>query len=366
MSATKWNEYFIKKQIKKRAEIPVEVVGKVNEAYQMIENGKVQQIEIETKSAFEKTFQPFRWALRAACAIMIAFVASLMVCAVNPVLAEQLPIINGLFAQLQDKVSFFGNFSDRAVALEDSEETGSEQNVYTKTQDGLTVTFSEIYANDRAIYLTMQMKSDEPFPDVMMNETDGRTSPVFALEFEKKYSFMDQGEPILDLIYPEGEMEDDSTYNCILRLDLTEDAKDYSEYEKQYGLLQQQALEELGITMDDINDETEQGSKNLEQYNDLVMSRQGEMQKYIKSYEIPDQFTLSLNMGKVIGMKAEPESWDSGYTSEELENMSDEEWRNVMAQQPKEYLEFPNQYENFWYEGDWDFEIGRASCRERV
>ena len=37
--------------------------------------------------------------------------------------------------------------------------------------------------------------------------------------------------------------------------------------------------------------------------------------------------------------------------------MSDEEWQEVMAQEPAEYREHPNQYQNYWYEGGWSFEI---------
>lgn len=156
---------------------------------------------------------------------------------------------------------------------------------------------------------------------------------------------------------PEGTLEDDSTYNCILRLDLKEDAKDYTEYEKQHKILEQQVLNEIGITMDDINDETEQGRIYLKEFVDKVGARQGNLESYIKQCDVPKEFTLSLNLNKLIGMKAEPQYWDSGYTPEELENMSEEEWRNVMAQMPAEYQQHPNKFENFWYEGTWDFDI---------
>lgn len=37
--------------------------------------------------------------------------------------------------------------------------------------------------------------------------------------------------------------------------------------------------------------------------------------------------------------------------------MAEEEWRNIMNQMPAEYQQHPNPYENFWYEGAWEFEI---------
>ena len=36
---------------------------------------------------------------------------------------------------------------------------------YTKTADNLTITCSEVYANSQAVYITMQFKSDNPFPE---------------------------------------------------------------------------------------------------------------------------------------------------------------------------------------------------------
>lgn len=51
-----------------------------------------------------------------AAAVAVGFIF----CAANPVMARELPLIGGIFEQLQDKVSFFGNFSDKATSLEES------------------------------------------------------------------------------------------------------------------------------------------------------------------------------------------------------------------------------------------------------
>ena len=364
MPATfKWNEHIIKKQIRSEVEIPEKVTGKAREAYRMIETGQIKQV-----NAAKVKSKPLRWTLRFAGGLAMVLAASFIICAANPVFAKNLPVIGDIFAQLQDKVSFFGNFTDRATVLEEPEAdtVDSPNGVYTKTDDGLTITFSEVYANEQTIYLTMQVKSEEPFPDSMMRELNDRQDPGFSLDFIKKYSFIeygsgDSGEISDSRMYaymtPEVTLEDDSTYNCILRLDLKEDAKDYTEYEKQHKILEQQVLNEIGITMDDINDETEQGRIYLKEFVDKVGARQGNLESYIKQCDVPKEFTLSLNLNKLIGMKAEPQYWDSGYTPEELENMSEEEWRNVMAQMPAEYQQHPNKFENFWYEGTWDFDI---------
>ena len=308
----KWNERIIKKQIRSEAEIPEKVTEKVEEVYKMIKGGKIEQVNPTNKKS------PFLcWSVKFASGLVIILLASVIICATNPVLAKNIPIIGEIFAQLQDKVSFFGNFTEKATVLKEPEVESPDfsNSAYTKNDGGLTITFSEVYANEQVIYLTMQVKSEEPFPDPMINELNGRQDPGFFLEIMKKYSFIEYGAEDTDensdsSIYaymaPEGTLEDDSTYNCIVRLNLKDDVKDYTD---------------------------------------------------IENIEVPHEFMLSISLDKLIGWKAKSEYWDSGYTPEELSNMSEEEWRNVMSQMPEEYHQLPNKFENFWYEGKWDFDI---------
>lgn len=233
--------------------------------------------------------------------------------------------------------------------------------LYTKTADGLTITFSEVYANEQAIYLTMLAQSEEPFPDTMMSQTDnGSERPVLTLEYLKNYSFMDAAQNencSMGFANLEGMFLDENTYSCILRIDLDSDTTDMTEYNLKNEELSQEILDSMGITYEDMNDETEEGYALLSQYVDELSSRQGALKDYIKKIELPESFTLTLDITRLVGDKAEPEYWDSGYTAEELAAMSDEEWQEVMAQEPAEYREHPNQYQNYWYEGGWSFEI---------
>lgn len=153
--------------------------------------------------------------------------------------------------------------------------------MYSKTDDGLTVTFSEVYAKDQSIYLTMQVKVDEPFPDMMKREVNGRIDPAFAIDFLKKYSFIlySKDEAFTQrthaYVIPEGTLVDDTTYNCIFRLNLNEDSKDYSEYYRQHTILEQQVMDELGVSQGEINDETEQGRVYLREFNNKVSEQSG-------------------------------------------------------------------------------------------
>lgn len=330
-------------------------------------------IEEHTVTQKEPIREPYHWmktGAKIAGGLAAAMAVGFIFCAANPVMARDLPLIGGIFEQLQDKVSFFGDFSDKATALEDSAapsaktekvpETASadkapQETVFTKTQNGLTITLSGIYANDQTCYITVKAVSDEPFPDTMMNQ-DG--NPVVSLLAEARYSFLkDFGfSPDIQYINPEGEFTDEHTYIAILRLNTQ--FEDTAEFEQKYNEMTDEVLAEMGTTMDDINDGTEKGYANLEEFNNRVLARGGTLRsQYVKSIATPENYTLILTFTEFIGDKAEPEFWDSGYTQEELEAMSEAEFQEIMNQMPEEYSQHPNKYQNYWFKGDWSFEI---------
>ena len=89
----------------------------------------------------------------------------------NPTLAANLPFIGHIFEKMQDSFSYEGDYSKVGKALEpesvgqqlESAENTSEMeevSAYTKTADGLTVTLSEVYCNDQALYITTQIQSE--------------------------------------------------------------------------------------------------------------------------------------------------------------------------------------------------------------
>ena len=289
-------------------------------------------------------------AAKTAGATAAVLAVGFVVCAANPVMARELPIVGGIFAELQDKVSFFGNFADRAETLEEAEtkekasevsetvdakEPGTTEGAYTKTSDGLTIRFSEVYADSQAIYLTMEAKSEEPFPDTMMSQDENGEMPVLSMNYTRDYDFLKElpegyeYPEILkgaDFAQLEGKYLDENTYACILRIDLKNDMIDDSQYMKKYDEMVQGVLNEMGVSMNDLNDETDEGYALLEEFNNKVMERAGSLESERKEIPVPESFTLHLNIEKLIGEKAEPEYWDSGYTGEELAAMSEEEW----------------------------------------
>ena len=337
------NEKDFQKKLQEETEIPVIVHERVNQAYRLIENNTAVQ-----KKAPKEPYHWMKLGGRIAGGMAAVLAVGFIFCAVNPVMAKNLPVVGGLFEMLQDNVSFFGDFSDHATTLESvdttesdiegnssedteaGQDTTKDDTAYTKTADGLTITCSEVYANSQAVYITMQFKSGQPFPKTETLAESG--TPVIDLDMTGGVDFNSEASPVIDG-QVEGQFLDDNTYACIFRYDLAQAAKDYTEYNEKYNEMTQQVLDEMGITMDDMDDETDEGYALLEEFINKVSERGGAYQKYIKEIDIPDTFNLHLDITKVRGLEANYQ-W-----SEEDE---------------KKYGTDAGYYK---YEGDWSFDI---------
>ena len=331
MMTLNYNEKDFQKKLQKDIEMPEIVHEHINQAYRLIENNAVLQ-----KKASKDPYHWMKSGGRIAGGMAAVLAVGFVFCAINPVMAKNIPVVGGLFEILQDNVSFFGDFSDHATTLEavdgtktDSSETDGAKTdhanndaIYTKTADGLTITCSEVYANSQAIYVTMQFKSDKPFPETETGAESG--TPVIDLDMTGGVDFNSEASPVIDG-QVEGKFLDDNT--------LAEAAKDYTEYNEKYNEMTQQVMDEMGITQADLDDQTDEGYALLEEFINKLSERGGEYQKYIKDIDIPDTFNLHLDITKVRGLEANYQ-W-----SEEDE---------------KKYGRDAGYYK---YEGDWSFDI---------
>ena len=331
------NEKDFQEKLQKDTEIPVIVHERISQAYRLIENNTAVQ-----KKAPK---DPYHWmkiggriAGGAAAVLIIAFVFYMT----DPVMAKNIPVVGGLFETLQNNVSFFGDFADHATTLEavdgaeteensqDSTATNAADTAYTKTSDGLTITCSEVFANSQAVYMTMQFKSDTPFPQTETRAESG--TPIIDLDMTGGVDFNSDADPSIDG-QVEGQFLDDNTYACIFRYDLAQVAKDYTEYNEKYDEMTQQVLDEMGITDADLSDETDEGYALLEEYVDKISERGGEYRNYIKNIEIPDTFNLHLDISAVKGMEA------------------DYQWSE------DDFAKYGTDAGYYKYEGDWSFDI---------
>lgn len=331
------SEKNFQEKLQKDTEIPVIVHERINQAYRLIENNTAVQ-----KKAPK---DPYHWmkiggriAGGAAAVLLIAFVFYMT----DPVMAKNIPVVGGLFETLQNNVSFFGDFADHATTLEAVDGVETEENsqdstaanaadtAYTKTADGLTITCSEVFANSQAVYMTMQFKSDTPFPQTETRAESG--TPIIDLDMTGGVDFNPDADPSIDG-QVEGQFLDDNTYACIFRYDLAQVAKDYTEYNEKYDEMTQQVLDEMGITDADLSDETDEGYALLEEYVDKISERGGEYRNYIKNIEIPDTFNLHLDISAVKGMEA------------------DYQWSE------DDFAKYGTDAGYYKYEGDWSFDI---------
>ena len=232
------NEKDFQKKLQEETEIPVIVHERVNQAYRLIENNTAVQ-----KKAPKEPYHWMKLGGRIAGGMAAVLAVGFIFCAVNPVMAKNLPVVGGLFEMLQDNVSFFGDFSEHATTLEAVDTTEAEGTVadpesdiegnspedteagqdmtkkdtaYTKTADNLTITCSEVYANSQAVYITMQFKSDNPFPKTETLAESG--TPVIDLDMTGGVDFNSEASPVIDG-QVEGQFLDDNTYACIFRYD---------------------------------------------------------------------------------------------------------------------------------------------------
>lgn len=281
-----------------------------------------------------------------------AAAAALFVCmgifASQPALASKIPVIRNIFKFLQKDYSYQGDLDSVAQkfkepeGLETGKNVGDGQNgesavqgdnaqqgaasgngtsgdsisagdfAYTKTVDGVAVTVSEAYCSVEAIYLSFMITSEEAFPETM---TDMDEQPIIYLRGKADYSFMPSGRDEAHGYANggtgsiEGKFIDEHTYAGIYRID---------------------ALDIFG--------------------NDIELK---------ETYRTLDAFDMDYTIEQIIGDRAEPEPLDyKGKTQADLEAMSDEEWRAFMNEiTPPDRNQFPNKYENWWFDGPFTFRL---------
>lgn len=199
----------------------------------------------------------------------------------NPAVAAKFPVIGHIFEMLQNENDFSGDFTGVSQSLAEQEKvSGGERGeakqeeqteedsaatdfAFSQTANGITVTLSEVYCNEQALYISLEMKTQGTMP------LQGKYQQIETVE---KYSFNPEKQNSMPII--EGKRLDEHTYVGVLRFDLNEKTT--------AGLLDEEAAMEKA------------GEMGL-----------GEGMVYIdadtpmKTVEIPDTFTLQLKIKKI-------------------------------------------------------------------
>lgn len=222
-------------------------------------------------------------------------------------------------------------------------ENESPSGAYTQTVDGMTVTLSEVYCNEVALYVTMQLKTEEPMTDYFELWDNG--SPVLNLNGQAQFDYCDTPEP-LAVGELSGKLIDDCTYLGMYRLELAETLTDYSEFYK--------TVEEQGIGID---------SQAMQEYGNLI-----------RKNELPEQFGVSISVDRIVGSRKDPVSIYEAAgvempSSKKLEEMPDGEYEALqqeLSRKVPDYYDYPSKYMEYWYDGPFTFDLSVSVDHERT
>lgn len=269
--------------------------SKIEEAYVIIR----KQSKTNQKRKKSKVFIGFG----SAAAVLLL---SVTFCVMNPVMAEELPIVGSLFAKLAD-IFPFGRIPDKNTALLYD---GKADSPYQSCDGGVTVTLTQEYASNQAFYIGIRIENEKEFPDMAAYVKNG----VQWLDIRTKETYSFWTEPIKTRRRIEGKFEDTHTFIGIMRID-------YSE-----------------ISID-------------EQFREDM---------------IPDSFDMTLELTQIIGTLKNPTRPEGMKSEAELMRMNDEERADYQNSLPREWVGFPNQYQHWYAEGTWSFAVPVAKQDEEA
>jgi len=305
--------------------------AKMEEAYRMIRSAEGKQTN--RKNPVIRRILVGMGSVAAVFALMVTF------CVMNPVMASEIPVLGGIFSKLSELFSFGKLPEEDTVTLyqgdksaptdQGAEETGenaARANVYQETSGDITITLTEEYATNQAVYIGVNVKNAQEFSNMAVRENG---IGIMQVQTEERYSFRP------DVVHSwraiEGKYTDAYTFEGILRIDYSAINKDSTKYE--------QASKEAEANGEEV-------SLTIENY-----------AQYIEEYEIPETFTMKLDLSNIVGELAEHLPVEGAKSGEEQARMTDEEWEAYMNSLPREYYQYPNKYEHWWQEGSWSYDL---------
>ncbi len=276
-----------------------------------------------------KSHKKFKTVYKTALGLTAAAAVFSTVCITNPAFAENIPLVGNVFKQLGNSMGFYGDYSKYAKQLTDSaedaeladtdesqEDGGNPQSAqaedqnttennnanktkdnesYSKTVDGTTVTLSEVYCNEMALYLSMTIHTEDKFPDTFITP-DGKPNIKLSENSTVKYDYMD-GKSNLFNAYLDGKMLDDNTYAGVLRIPVEDMTVDDAGWTKFYEV-RNAFFKEKGIDVDseDFSFDKLAQALGMDEYSDEKLPQVGgpAISDYVKDIKVPDRFAMEL------------------------------------------------------------------------
>ena len=362
-----------------------------------------------------KTVYKTALGLTAAAAVFSA------VCITNPAFAENIPLVGNVFKQLGNSLGFYGDYSKYAKQLTESTEdtqpadsdesqdgSSNSQNAqaedqnttennnadktkdnesYSKTVDGTTVTLSEVYCNEMALYLSMTIHTEDKFPDTFIT-SDGKPNIKLSENSTVKYDYMD-GKSNLFNAYLDGKMLDDNTYAGVLRIPVEDMTVDDAGWTKFYEV-RNAFFKEKGIDVDseDFSFDKLAQTLGMDEYSDEKLPQVGgpAISDYVKDIKVPDRFAMELDLKDIVGTLPEdqdttpdiPQDLRDEYNQKMSEHgisTDDADYESLTEEQKdlehqfftemwNEYFErYPeanagnNRYNSWTLKGEWKFNV---------
>lgn len=368
-----------------------------------------------------KSHKKFKTVYKTALGLTAAAAVFSTVCITNPAFAENIPLVGNVFKQLGNSMGFYGDYSKYAKQLTDSaedaeladtnesqEDGGNPQSAqaedqnttennnadktkdnesYSKTVDGTTVTLSEVYCNEMALYLSMTIHTEDKFPDTFIT-SDGKPNIKLSENSTVKYDYMDEKSNLFNA-YLDGKMLDDNTYAGVLRIPVEDMTVDDAGWTKFYEV-RNAFFKEKGIDVDseDFSFDKLAQALGMDEYSDAKLSQVGgpAISDYVKDIKVPDRFTMELDLKDIVGALPENQDTtpdipqdlrdeynqkmeehgistdDADYESltEEQKNLEHqfftEMWNEYYERYP-EANEGDNRYNSWTLKGDWKFNV---------
>ena len=197
------------------------------------------------------------------------FVLAMIFCAMNPSLAEEIPVLGSIFNKMQGIAKFGGAPEDEIIYLQEEEQytdveetenignpssttvgqvtqeqTAGAANIweasetsdntvlsrYQATDQGLTVTLTEYYASNQGISIGVRVENEKPFPEMAVMLAEPRNQ-LLQLSIAETYSFRDEGDRVVNGFRNlEGRMVDEHTFEGVMRIDYESIKKDFRKY----------------------------------------------------------------------------------------------------------------------------------------
>ncbi|MDE6846376.1 MAG: DUF4179 domain-containing protein [Lachnospiraceae bacterium] len=278
------------------ASVQNEVIDiRIRETLESIRQGKAETVGKEEKADRKRTAsarekQPHRRKHKARRKIAyglgtvaaVVFV-SVGICVANPSLAANIPILGNIFTKVQE-VFPFGKmpedetkklYEDKSVesAADNSGESAQDEGfIYQDQYNGITITFTEYYASNQAIFFGVCIESEEAFPAfAVMGDTDYQ---LIQANTKEQYSF--RNTEVGGVRNIEGRLEDAHTFAGIMRVDYDSINIDDSKYEAACREAEEKDEELPAVT---------------EETWDLYMDR----------YEVPETFEVQIKIESLRG-----------------------------------------------------------------